>query len=198
MGASSNSKKFIESETMSAPKPVINLSLPESAEIKLPESKKESKIKDNIIKMKVKIERNDVDKATKILFNMREKIEGCDIKELNESNAELYINGKKSRYKTYFIPEKTGIYDIKIKINNFIKSCCRLFYSIDNVQSIDLSQFNAEKVTNISNMIYECNSLESIDLSSFKAPKVAKISNMISNCINLTHTTHISYILGIK
>ena len=61
-------------------------------------------------------------KATKILYNIKEEIEGCDLKELNETNSELYINNKKQRYKTYIIPEKEGIYDIKIKINILMKS----------------------------------------------------------------------------
>ena len=44
------------------------------------------------------------------LYNINEEIEGCDLKELNEINSELYINNKKYRYKTYIIPEKEGIY----------------------------------------------------------------------------------------
>ena len=65
-------------------------------------------INENIIKMKIKIEKNDINNYTKILYNIGniEGIEGCNMNGLNESNTELYINNKKYRYKTYFLPEK--------------------------------------------------------------------------------------------
>ena len=82
-------------------------------------------INENMIKMKIKIEKNDVNNYTKILYNIEENnIPGCIINELNESNTELYINNKKYRYKTYFLPEKEGIYDIQINIKILMKSCC--------------------------------------------------------------------------
>ena len=34
------------------------------------------------------------------------------LKDLNESNIELYINSKKNKYQKYFKPEKEGIYQI--------------------------------------------------------------------------------------
>ena len=182
-----DSRKKIDGENMSAGKPIINQSLPENAEIKTPENEKEIKNKENIIRMKFKIEEKDVGKATKILYNIRQKIEGCDLNELNETNTELYINNKKHKYKTYIIPEKEGFYDIKIKINTLMKSCCCLFYSINNLQSIDLSSFNAENVSNMSYMFYGCNNLEGIDLSSFNAPNVINISKIFGNCINLKY-----------
>ena len=148
MGFSSSKRKLTESENMSAPETIRGL--PYSYEVQSTESKKENKCKDNLIVMKFRIGTSEVGKATKILYNIRTKIEGCDLKELNEVNAELYINNKKTKYKTYFIPDKGGIYDIKIKINILMRSCCCLFYSLDNLQSIDLSSFNAEKVTNMS------------------------------------------------
>ena len=66
--------------------------------------------------MKIKIEKNDVNKPTKILYNINGIISECDLRELNETNTELYINGKKHKYKSYFVPDKEGIYDIQINI----------------------------------------------------------------------------------
>ena len=56
--------------------------------------------------MKFKIEQKDVDKPVKMMYNMKNVIKGCDIRVLNETNTELYINNKRSKYKSYFIPEK--------------------------------------------------------------------------------------------
>ena len=109
--------------------------------------KKESKIK-----MKFNIEKNDINKASKLLYNIGEKIINCDIGLINETNAELYINNKKYKYKSYFIPEKDGLYDIELKINFLIDNCCCLFYDLNNLQTIDLSFFDTSKVTNMSFM----------------------------------------------
>ena len=143
-------------------------------------------INENIIKMKIKIEKNDVNNYTKILYNIEENnIPGCIINELNESNTELYINNKKYRYKTYFLPEKEGIYDIQINIKILMKSCCCLFYNIYNLQSIDLSSFNTKNVTNMGYMLAYCKNLQSIDLSSFNTQKVINMDSMFYNCNNL-------------
>ena len=65
----------------------------------------------NIIKMKICIGENDVNKYTKILYNIEQNnFEGCNINELNESNTELYINNKKYKYKSYFLLEKKKEY----------------------------------------------------------------------------------------
>ena len=81
--------------------------------------------------MKIKINNEDINKDIYFLDNTDgfEDNEGIkhyhdNLKELNESNTELYINNKKYRYKTYFLPEKEGIYDIQINIKILMKSCC--------------------------------------------------------------------------
>ena len=115
--------------------------------------------------MRIKIEKNDLNNATKILYNVKGNIEGCNLKELDETNTELYINKKKYNYNSYFIPEEEGIYEIKLKIKILMKSCCCLFYSLDNLISVDLSSFNSQDVTNMSYMFYGCTSLNSITLN---------------------------------
>ena len=75
------------------------------------EKNKNKTFENNIIKMKIKIDNNDVNKPTKILYNINEYCYYCDLNELNESNTELYINDKKYKYKSYFSPEKEGIYN---------------------------------------------------------------------------------------
>ena len=183
MKSNSDSNKISENENMPAGRLLVNQSFLENIEIKSPKGKKIIKSKENVIRIKIEIKEKDVGK----IFNIKEEIEGCDLKELNETNSELYINNKKYRYKTYIINEKEGIFDIKIKINILMKSCCCLFYSLDNLQSIDLSLFNTENIINMSHMFYGCNNLKSIDLSSFNAQNVTNISKMFCNCNKLKH-----------
>jgi len=139
----------------------------------------------NTIKMKFKIESWEVNKATKILYNISEKRSDCDIKELNGSNTELFINGKKYDYKSYFIPEKKGLYEIKLNIKILMKNYCCLFYGINNLESLNLSSFNTQNVTNMSYMFYNCKNLQKINLSSFNTQNVTDMNNMFYNCENL-------------
>ena len=139
----------------------------------------------NIIKMKLKIEKNDVNKPTKILYNIDSQRKDCDLKELNELNTELFINEKKYNYKSYFTPEKEGIYEIQLNIKKNMKNCCCLFYGLINLQSLDLSSFKTQNVTNMSFMFYGCNNLQSLDLSSFNTQNVTNMSYMFYGCYNL-------------
>ena len=45
------------------------------------------------------------------------------LKELNEYNTELYINGNKRKYEKYFIPEKEGEYIIILRFNINLTDC---------------------------------------------------------------------------
>ena len=149
-----------------------------------PVSFKNNNIK-NIIKMKLKIEKNDVNKPTKILYNIDKIYFDCDLKELNESNTELFINEKKYNFKIYFIPEKEGIYEIQLNIKILMKNCCCLFYSLKNLQSLDLSSFNTQNVTNMSYIFSDCHKLQNLNLSSFNTKKATNMYCMFYNCYKL-------------
>ena len=94
----------------------------------------------NEIKMKIKIEKDDINKKIYFLDNtdgeflmgveikmkengepyikaIKEEHHHDFLKELNESNVELYINNKKYKYQKYFIPDKEGEYNILLKFN---------------------------------------------------------------------------------
>ena len=139
-------------------KPKINSALPK---LRVIETETQG-IYNNMIKMRLIIKKNDVNKPTKILYNIKEKMPDCDIKELTGENAELYINGKQCKYKSYFTPEKEGIYDILLIIKILMKNGCCLFYGINNLQSLDLSSFNTQNVTNMSYMFYNCSNLKNL------------------------------------
>ena len=65
--------------------------------------------------MVINIEVNDINKKIYFLDNYKDQ---NNLKEINESNTEVYINNKKENvFKKYFIPRTEGEYQIKLKIN---------------------------------------------------------------------------------
>ena len=81
--------------------------------------------KTNEIKISLEIKKDDINKDRYFLDNTHGTYNGIEhhhdnLKELNESNTELYINDKKYKYMKYFKPDKEGIYIIKLKFNIYI------------------------------------------------------------------------------
>ena len=110
------------------------------------------------------------------------------LKELNDSNTQVYINDKKTNnYKKYFIPKKEGTYNIKIVLNIAMKDISFMFSDCRNIISIDLSSLDTSCVTDISHMFYQCSLLNKIDFSSFYTGKVVDMSYMFLKCINLEY-----------
>ena len=116
----------------------------------------------NEIKLKVKINKEDINKKIYFLDNTKEH---KFLKELDNTKIELYINDQIDEYKKYFIPKKEGIYSIKIKFNGSIKDCSNMFANCNNLISIDLSSFNTDKIINMHGMISNCLNLKDIVLS---------------------------------
>ena len=104
--------------------------------------------------------------------------------EMNEKNTELFIEGKKFKFNKFFIPQKEGIYSIKIKFNFLIKDCSYMFYNCYNLIDVDLSSFNTRNVTNMEGM-FSCNELKNIDLSLINTENVTNMSSLFNFCVNL-------------
>ena len=64
-----------------------------------------------------------------------------------------------------------------------------MFRDCSSLTSINLSNFNTSKVTNMDGMFYRCSGLTSIDLSNFDTTKVTKMDSMFYNCIKLQSLT---------
>ena len=62
----------------------------------------------------------------------------------------------------------------------------KMFSNCKNLSSLDLSNFNTEKVTDMNKMFYNCNKLSSLDLSNFNTEKVTNMSGMFFGCSALT------------
>ena len=64
-----------------------------------------------------------------------------------------------------------------------------MFYYCRSLTSLDLSDFNTEKVTNMFAMFMECSSLTSLDLSNFNTANVTNMGRMFFSCNGLTSLT---------
>ena len=151
-------------------------------------------IKKNEIKLKLNIEKEDINKNVFFLNNTDDEINikgkqeenyNDFLKELNESNVELYINNNKNKYLKYFKPDKEGIYEIILRFYIEIKDCSFMFYNCSNLINIDLSSFDARNVNNLSKMFFKCSNLENIDFTSFDTKNVNNMSYMFAFCSNL-------------
>ena len=158
-----------------------------------------NQIRSNEIKITVKINKKEINKDIYFLDNTNgiyNKIKHYhdNLKELNESNTELYINDKIYKYKKYFNPDKEGIYLIKLKFNISIKDCSFMFYNCNNIININLSSFQDTKnVNNMSWMFGRCKSLESLpDISKWNTSNVNDMSYMFSYCESLKSLPDIS------
>ena len=100
---------------------------------------------------------------------------------------QILLNGEIQNY--------TGIivYNLIEEINNItmrwefeITNCNYMFYNLSNITNIDLSNFNASKVTEVKSMFHGCKSLISLDLNSFNnASSLIHMSKMFRDCNSL-------------
>jgi len=148
----------------------------------------------NEIQLTVKVEKDDINRQIYFLdnsnnrYNINGKLEEHHhdfLKELNESNVELYIDDKKYNYQKYFIPEKEGLYNILLKFNILMTDCSFMFYNCNNIINLDLSSFNSKNVTNMFLMFADCRNITSLDLSLLNTQNVTNMEQMFNSCYNL-------------
>ena len=97
--------------------------------------------------------RNGKDKDKLIYYskdNYEEEIKKCEIKINDELILFNYFYNFKSKRK----------YKIKYIFKNNIEKLCLLFSDCESIITIDLSNFNTNNVTNMSNMFPGCKSLK--------------------------------------
>ena len=154
--------------------------------------------KKNEIKLRIEINKNNINENIYILGNLKPETNllynnhdfGLDrqiLRELNESNTELYINDKKYRFSRVFKFLKEGIYHIKLKFNVVIRDCSYMFFNCYKLISIDLSSFFTNNITNMKGMFFRCSNLKNINLSSFNTKNVTNMNLMFCGCSNLTN-----------
>ena len=156
--------------------------------------------KENEIKLKIKINKEDINKNIYFLDNTNGVKDSKGIKhyhdllkELDKTNTKIYINDKEYEYQKFFIPKNEGIYSIIIKFNISIKDCSFMFYDCYKLTEINFTYFNTENITNMENMFGKCENLKSIDLSSFDTKNVVNLSHLFERCENLEYVNLSSF-----
>ena len=149
----------------------------------------------NQIKFILKIGTQDINKKTYFLDNTDECVyisafeteehHHDFLKELNDTNVELYINNEKLKFQKYFIPEKEGNYHFLLRFDFVPKNCSFMFYNCSKMIKIDLSSFDTINVVDMRSMFGYCTELENIDLSLFNTENVKNMSCMFCHCTKL-------------
>ena len=91
--------------------------------------------------------------------------------------SEVLVNGVKddSCSKTCnLVGDKNNI---TLKFDTQIESCYQMFYWLDNIIEIDLSNFDASKVRNMRWMFDGCSNLEKIEFGNINTPSLENIIN---------------------
>ena len=155
--------------------------------------------KNNDIFIIIDIDKNVLNKKIYFLDNYyyddtgNKKYTHDHLKELNEHNTELYINGNKKKYEKYFIPEKECQYKIELKFDIYLTDCSYMFSGCENIKYIHFSNYNTTNINNMSYMFYNCKTLNSLsDISKWNTSNVNNMSYMFSGCNLLKSLPNIS------
>ena len=97
----------------------------------------------------------------------------------NRIEYEQSIEGK------YTILLNENEFTIKVGWNDPPTSCCNMFNGIQEIISIDLSEFDSSKVVDMSFMFSECSNLESLDLRNLQLSSVTSFNSMFQSCNKL-------------
>ena len=145
----------------------------------------------NEINILLRIKKIDVKKDNKVYFLendlMRDEKEPehSNINKLNDSNTEIYINGKKSKF-TKFIPSIIeNDYKIKLVFKKRMNDCSYMFRGCSSIVKLDLSSFDTSNVVDMKHMFSLCCYLEEINLSNLKTEQVTDMSYMFNKCLCL-------------
>ena len=169
------------------------------------------KVEDRIIKGIIDIELNDINKDI-VLYKSKEEIDVY----INNEKINIINEGDKKIYKF----NKEGRYEFKLKFKNDITNLRGFFEECKEIISLDLSNFNTSKVTdmgfmfnncnklkeikginkfntnnvtNMTTMFQECNELISLDLSNFNTSKVTDMGWMFFNCNKLEYLNILNF-----
>ena len=76
--------------------------------------------------------------------------------------------------------------EIKLKWNNNLETCEKMFYQLENIKEVDLTNFDISKITNMAYMFAGCKNLEKITFgNTYKTLLVTSIKFMFNECNNL-------------
>ena len=85
-----------------------------------------------------------------------------------------------------FIPSSTVEASFKGSNTTNVTNISFMFYGMESLISLDLSNFNTSNVTNMNNMFSYCSGHTSLNLSKFNTSNVTDMHNMFGSCGGLT------------
>ena len=105
--------------------------------------------------------------------------------DFNINPFQVLVNGivDSSCSKTCFL--KKGINNITIKFEEQLESCKNMFKGLTNIKEIDLSNFDASKVKDMSYMFDGCSNLEKINFGKMKTNLVENMAFLFNDCKKL-------------
>ena len=104
-----------------------------------------------------------------------------------KNNCDIYLNNDKIPFGFKCNFKKEGKNEIKIIFKKDITITNYLFYNCSSIQSLDLSKFKTDNVTDMSYMFSGCSSLKELNLSNFKTDNLTNMSYMFYNCSSLSN-----------
>lgn len=117
------------------------------------------------------------------------KIKDSGIQKILNSDSllpsEIYINGNKldKIKKRYYFENEINI--ILMKWNYSLTDCSNMFYEINNIEEINLSNFDSSTVTSMSSMFQGCSSLVSLDFSNLNTSSLIYMDYIFADCYSL-------------
>jgi len=78
-----------------------------------------------------------------------------------------------------------GKYNITLRFENQINSCYEMFYNLNNIIEVDLSDFDASKVNDMFSMFADCKNLEKINFGNINTSSVENMQSLFYGCENL-------------
>ena len=90
----------------------------------------------------------------------------------NECKKTCYLEGEKN--------------NITLLFSRQIESCEYMFYNLKNIIEVDLSRFDASKVTSMYYMFFHCSNLEKINFGNINTSSLENMRSMFNSCTKLT------------
>jgi len=101
---------------------------------------------------------------------------------------EVIVNGKKdnSCMQKCYLNNNNEENKIILKFNETIDSCESMFEGSTTIISVDLSKFDASKVTSMFGMFYQCSSLKEINFGNIDTSSLNNMRSLFNGCSSLT------------
>jgi len=121
----------------------------------------------------------------KILYNSNKNVDSKTYR-FNSVPSEILVNDKKINKLRFIVSGlKNEENNITIRWNYSFSFCGLLFFGLENITRIDLSNFDSSQCTDIMLMFSYCISLTSINLGNFNTSLVTNMRNLFFNCPSL-------------